>query len=106
MSGTVTLADVGQVSAETTAATAASAAVLDLGNVRTSVDVGVDVSGAADVTVEVSTTGAFAGEERQLDSQSYGAASTALLQYDTAHRYIRVYGSANVNSLEIVGRGV
>lgn len=90
----------------TTTAGAANAAQIDLGDVSTKVDVFVDVSGAATLTVEVSPTGAFGGEEKQASTTDYGSASTDFQQFDFAYEYVRAYVDANLNDLEVVGRGV
>lgn len=92
-----------QRSDSTTASGSSNAAVVDLGPVKTNVDVFVDTSGAADLTVEVSTDGST---WRQADTNSYGSATTDLRQYDFAYQHVRVYLSANVNTLEVVGRGL
>lgn len=92
-----------QKSATTTGAGSANAAEIDLGRVSTKVDVFVDTSGAADLTVEVSTDGST---WREADTNSYGSASTDFRQYDIAYEHVRAYLSANVTALEIAGRGI
>lgn len=87
----------------TNTAGASNAASVDLGDVTTKVDVFVDVSGAADLTVEVSTDGST---WRQWDSVSYSAAATDQNQYDVAYEHVRAYVSANANVVEVVGRGI
>lgn len=101
------IADAGQVDDRTTATGAANAASLDLGDVRTNVDIFIDVTGTSNPVVEVSPTGAFAGEEHALpDVPSYSSDTTDLIQYDLAYQYVRVYTDANLTELEIVGRGL
>lgn len=87
-------------------ATAGNWVTLDLGDHRTGVDIAVDTSGAATLTVEVSTTGEFAGEEIQADTVDYSSAATSLEQFQYRHRYVRAQVGSSLNSLEIVSRGI
>lgn len=103
MGGSLTLADTGAVEDSTTGTGSASAASVALGAQRTNVDVFVDVSGAADLTVEVSTDG---DTWRQADTVSYDAAGTDLQQYHFAYPHVRAYVSANATTVEVVGRGL
>lgn len=92
-----------QTSATTTGNGAANAAAVDLGRTSTKVDVFVDASGAADLTVEVSTDGET---WREADTNSYGAAATDFRQYDLAYQHVRAYLSTATNTVEVVGRGI
>lgn len=87
----------------TTSSGSGNAAQVDLGRVSTKVDVFVDTSGAADLTVEVSSDGST---WRQASTTSYGSASTDLQQFDFAYQHVRAYLSANVNTLEVTTRGI
>lgn len=95
--------EVAQTSDTTSSAGASNAATINLGDAKTNVDVFVDVSGAADLTVEVSTDGST---WRQADTVSYGSASTDFQQYHLAYQHVRAYVSANATTVEVVGRGV
>lgn len=92
-----------QVSASTSSAGSSNAAQIDLGSVSTEVDVFVDTSGAADLTVEVSTDGST---WREADTNSYGSDTTDFRQYDIAYQHVRAYLSANTTTVEVVGRGI
>lgn len=92
-----------QESDSTTAVGSANAAQINLGRVSTKVDVFADVSGAAAITVEVSTDGSTWREAATTD---LGAAGTDLQQYDFAYEHVRAYADANLNVLEVVGRGL
>lgn len=87
----------------TTANGAANAAEIQQSRVSTKVDVFVDTSAAATLTVEVSTDGST---WRQSDTNDYGAAATDLRQYDLAYPYVRAYLDTATNTVEVVGRGV
>jgi hypothetical protein len=95
---------VSQVSDSTTTAT--NYATIDLGATRTAVGIVADVSGSATLTIEVSSSGSFAGEEHAVDSLSYSSASTNLEQYDFAYQHVRASVNQNLTELEIVGRGI
>ena len=69
------------------------------------VDVAVDTSGAASLTVAFSRSGDFDGEEWTVDV-AYDAAEEIIEQFDPAHQYVRAQVDANLNRLEIVSRGV
>lgn len=66
-------------------------------------DVAVDVSGAATLTVEVSATGDFAGEQFDV-TVDYSGADEVIEQFGFAHRYIRAQVDANLTALEVIGR--
>lgn len=87
----------------TTSAGQANAAAVNLGDLRTNADVFVDVSGAATLTVEVSTDGQT---WREADSVDYASAATDLQQYHFAYQHVRAYVDANANAVEVVGRGL
>jgi len=89
----------------TDTAGASNAAVLNLGDLRAAVDLFVETSGTATLTVEVSATGAFNGEEHEADSLSVDS-TTAFEQYEFAYQYVRAYTDANLTELELVSRGL
>lgn len=95
-----------QINASTTDAGAANAAALDLERVRKAVDLATNVTDVSTVTVEVSTTGDFAGEEKEADTLNYNAAETDFQQYDIAYQHVRAYADGNVSEIELVSRGV
>lgn len=103
MSGTVSIADIGQRTVDTSTAGEYTDA-LDLED-SGRVDVAVEVSGAATATVEFSATGAFGGEEWSV-TIDYGEAAEVIEQFDPAHQYVRAKVDANLTSLEVVKRGV
>jgi hypothetical protein len=94
-----------QIDASTTDTGASNAAVLNLEEVRSDVDVVTDVSGSATLTIEVSATGEFSGEEHEADTVSLNA-GVDFRQYDFAYQHIRGYVDANLTELELVARGV
>lgn len=108
--------DVEQVEATAASSGSGNAAVLDLGPVRRALDVWFDVeNNNGDIVIEVSTSGEFAGEEREIarvpsgDIDSGGEAALAF-SGDTTHRHVRTYAAngfadADVNELAIVSRG-
>ena len=87
---------------QTTSVGASNAAQLALGPHRKAVDVFYDVSGAATVSLEVSTDGAT---WRQLHAEALDAAGSDILQFETAYQYIRAYADQNLNTLEIASKG-
>lgn len=103
MSGTVSIADIGQRRVGETAAGTPTDA-LDLED-SGRVDVAVDTSGAATLTVEFSATGAFGGEEWSVTAD-YDSATEIIEQFDPAHQYVRASVDSNLNDLEVVKRGV
>lgn len=92
-----------QTSASTSSTGSANAAEIDLGRVSTKVDVFVDTSGDATLTVEVSTDGST---WRQADTNSYTGASSDLRQYDFAYKHVRAHLNQNINTVEVAGRGI
>jgi hypothetical protein len=103
MGGTFSIAGIGQsVSATQTAGEYTGAVDLDDSG---RVDVAVDVSGAATLTVEFSATGDFTGEEFTV-TVDYDAATEIIEQFDPAHKYVRAQVDANLTNLEVVSRGV
>lgn len=94
-----------QINDSTDTAGEANAAVLNLEEVRSDVDLFVETSGTATLTVEVSATGEFTGEEHEADSASVDS-TTDFRQYGLAYQYVRAYTDANLTELELVSRGV
>lgn len=95
-----------QINASTTNAGSANATSLDLERMRKDVDLSVNVSADALVTLEVSTDGSFDGEEKQADTVTYSGSSTDFRQYDIAYQHVRAFANASVNELELVSRGI
>jgi hypothetical protein len=100
----VNQSDAGQVQDSTT--TAGNNVSLDLGDLRESVDIVADVSGAATLTVSVSTTGNFSGEQHDVATIDYTSSGVNLEQFDFAHQHIQASVNSNLNELEIVSRGI
>jgi hypothetical protein len=69
------------------------------------VDVAVDTTGAAALTIDFSRSGDFNGEEWTVDV-AYDAAEEIIEQFDPAHQYVRAQVDTNLNRLEVVSRGV
>lgn len=86
----------------TTTAGSANAADLDLGSHRKDVDVFYDLSGAATVTIEVSTDDT---NWRQFEQFTTSGAESDVLQFSTAFRYVRVYADANLTRIEMSSKG-
>lgn len=80
-----------------------NAASVNLGKLKTNVDVFADTSGAATLTVEVSSDGST---WREADSVDLGSATTDLQQYHFAYPHVRAYLDTATNTVEVVGRGV
>lgn len=80
-----------------------NAAKLTLGPLRRLVDLHVDTSGAATLTVEVSTDGT---NWRTFDTVSYSSATQEVEQYDVAWEYVRAYLDSNRNLIEASAKGV
>ena len=78
---------------------------IPLGSYLTLVDVLVDTSGGATLSIEVSNTGAFDGEETTVQTVAYDAGVTNLEQFEFAYPYVQVRVDSNLNELEIVSRG-
>lgn len=89
----------------TTDPDAANATSVDLQRITQHFNLGVDVSDVSTVTVEVSHDGTFDGEEKELDSVSYGSATQEVRQYNTTYQHTRAYADGNVTELELVARG-
>ncbi len=96
--------DASQIQDSTT--TAGNNVSLDLGDLRESVDIVADVSGSATLTVSVSTTGNFTGEQHNVATIDYTSSGVNLEQFDFAHQHIRASVGSNLNELEIVSRGI
>jgi hypothetical protein len=97
-------ADTAPITATDSGTGAANAAALSLGDLRTDLDIFVDVAGAATLTVEVSPDGGATW--RQFDTVEYGAATVEVEQYDTSYPEMRAYLDANRNLVEMVSKGV
>ena len=76
---------------------------LVLGDYRKSVDIWVNTSGEATMTVQVRKAG---GPWRTLDEVSYNAETTEVEQYDTSYEEIRAKVDTNLNGIEMVSKGV
>jgi len=101
MGGSVTIVGTEQADArETSAGTFTD--IVDLERAKHS-DIGVDVSGSATLTIQVSTTGDFSGEEFET-TVDYDSATENIEQFSFAHRFVRAKVDKNLNAVEIVGR--
>jgi len=78
---------------------------VDLGTGRQLVDIVVDTSGSASLSIDVSTTGDFTGEETNVQTISYDSAVTNLEQFDFAVQYIQASVDSNLNELTLISRG-
>ena len=105
MSGTVSISGSGGRTAATTTAGDPVDIVLGDDAVRQRVDVAVDTSGAATLTVSVSDTGDYEGEEFDVQTIDYTEAITQLEQFDFAYSHVRVSVDSNLNNLEATARG-
>jgi hypothetical protein len=103
MSSFVTVADTNQIADRVTSAATYTESI-DLGN-SPRVDVAVDVSGSATLTVEFSTTGEFSGEEFSV-TVDYDSADEVIEQFDVAHQFVRAKVDSNLTALELIKRGV
>lgn len=83
--------------------TADTDVTLTLGDYRKDVDFFVDTSGAANLTVEVRTSG---GTWRTIDTINYGSATTTVESYTTRFAEIRASVDANLNVLEASSKGI
>lgn len=101
---TVTTAETNKspITNSTTANGASNAAQLDLAT-RTLAEVYYDVSGAATITVEVSTDGAT---WREHQTYSAGSAETGFLSVETGYQHVRAYADTATNTVEIASKGV
>lgn len=99
--GTVRVEDTGAVSGST--GTATDNVALTMGRNRKAIDVFVDTSGAATLTVETRLSG---GTWRAFDTVDYASATTEVEQYETAYPEIRARVDSNLNTLEAVGKGL
>jgi len=98
--------DASQITDQDSGTGSANAAQLDLGDLRQSFDIHVDTSGDATLTVEVSTSGKFSGEERTFASISYTGASQEIEQFETKYQHIRAFLDQNRTLVEIAARGM
>jgi len=80
-----------------------NAASVDLGSLRSDVDIHVDTSGDATLTVEVSKDG---GTWRTFEELSYTGASEGMEQFTTTYKHMRAYLDQNRNLVEISAKGV
>lgn len=80
-----------------------NAATLDLGPIRQAVDVFVDCSGAATLTVEASFDGST---WRTFDTVDYSSATTSMEQYDIAYPHVRAYLDTATNTVEVASKGL
>lgn len=103
LSGLLQTSDKQQITDSTTST--ATWISLDLGDVRNGVDVAVDISGSATLTIQVSTTGDFAGEEFEVQTIDYSSAVVSLEQFEFRHQHVRCKVDANLNNLEMIARG-
>lgn len=102
-----------QITDTTASAGSANAASIKLGELRDAIDVYYDVANNnGDIVVEVSATGDWAGEEKEVDRQASGNISstgeTDWIYGDTTYTYARAYASsayanADINEIEISG---
>jgi len=86
--------------------TATNNVSVDLGSISKRVGIVADVSGSATLTIEVSSSGAFAGEEHAVQTVSYSSAGVNLEQFEFAFQFVRARVDQNLNTLEIAARGV
>jgi len=93
-----------QISDSDTGTGSSNAAQLALGDLRKAVDVWVDTSGDATLTVEVSEDGGSTW--RQIDTQGYTGASSEIEQYETAFADVRAHLNQNRNEVVAVSRGI
>ena len=91
------------VSDSTTTAGEAEAATIELGDFRKAVDVFASVSGAAEITIDVSLDGET---WREVQTLTESEAVDRFIQLDTSYRHVRAYADANVTVIEVVGKGV
>ena len=78
---------------------------VDLGTGRQLVDLVVDTAGSAALSIDVSTTGDFTGEESNVQTIGYDSAVTNLEQFDFAVQYIQASVDSNLNELTLISRG-
>lgn len=79
-----------------------NAAQLDLGEPRQQVEIHVDTSGAANLTVEVSADGS---NWRTYDEVSYADANQEVRDYNTSFQHIRAYLDSSRNLIEMSSKG-
>lgn len=85
----------------TSSAGASSAAQLQLGKRRSAFDVAYSLTGSATVTIEVSADGTTWRTHTVKNDDTDGT-----LTEDTAFEYVRAYADANLNAIELSGKGV
>lgn len=99
---TTALTDTDPISATDSGTGSANAAQLDLGSLRKDVDVHVNTSGDATLTVEVSTD---ASTWREFDTVSYTGGDVRMEQYEIAYRHVRAYLNQNRTLVELASKG-
>jgi hypothetical protein len=98
-------ADATAITAEDTGVGSANAATATLGPLRSSVNVHVDTSGAATLTVEVSPDGGTSW--LQFDTVNYSSATTEVEAYpEVAFADVRAYLDTNRNGVTLASKGV
>lgn len=102
--GVKKLQDTASVSGTTTAA--ADPIRLELDRLRRRVDVVVDTTGPATLSVRVSRSGEFAGEETTVREIEYADATTELEAFDFTFSFVEVELNQNVGELTAESRGV
>jgi hypothetical protein len=78
---------------------------IPLGSYLTLVDILVDTSGSATLSIDVSNTGEFSGEETTVQTVDYSSGVNQLEQFEFAYPFVQVSVDSNLNELEIVSRG-
>ena len=88
--------------------TAGETVALELGeeDARRRVDILVETSGPATLSISVSRTGEFTGEEATVQTVDYDGAVTQLEQFDFAYPFVAVEVNQNLTRLAPVSRGV
>jgi len=88
--------------------TAGETVAVELGeqDARTRMDILVETSGAATLSISVSRTGEFTGEEATVQTVDYDGAVTQLEQFDFAYPFVAVEVDQNLTRLAPVSRGV
>jgi hypothetical protein len=90
---------------QATTTTNGEAISIPLGSYLTLVDISVDTSGAATLSIAVSDTGEFSGEETTVQTVDYAEAVANLEQFEFAYPFIQASVDANLNELELIARG-
>lgn len=77
---------------------------LRLGEIE-NVDIGVDVSNDATLTVNVSSTGDFSGEEIEAETVDLTGDTESVEQFNFSYPYVEASVDQNLETLELIGRG-